>query len=126
MGHSTFPTPTLDRRLAQQRDQWERDRQILLSAAQEWLELHAQEFGIEQGYIFGSITQSGRFSAHSDIDIAVESFCHGEPLGLGSYLSLHLNRDVDVLPLDQCHFAEKIRNTGLQWSTQGPLDSKPS
>jgi predicted nucleotidyltransferase len=126
MGHSAFPTPILDQKLAQQRYQWERDRQVLLSAAQEWLELHAQEFGIEQGYLLGSVTQAGRFSARSDIDIAVETFCQGEPFGLASYLSLHLNRDVDVLSLDQCHFAEKIRKTGLSWSTQGLLDSKPN
>jgi len=28
-------------------------------------------------------------------------------------ISMRLNRDVDVVPLDQCHFAEKIRRMGM-------------
>jgi hypothetical protein len=117
MGKPSFPTPILDRKLAQQRQQWEGDRQHLLQAALIWLQDNADQFGIRQGYLFGSILRAGRFSSRSDVDIAVDSLNQGDPFGLGSYLSLHLNRDVDVVPLDQCHFADKIRQTGMLWST---------
>jgi len=121
-----FPTPVLDQQLARQRQQWERDRQAVLAAAQTWLADHAQQFGIDQGYLFGSVTQVGRFSQHSDLDLAVPTLSQGDPFGLASYLSLHINRDVDVVPLDQCHFADKICRTGLQWSTNRLPDSEPN
>lgn len=121
-----FPTPVLDRQWAQQREQWERDRQTVLSAAQTWLISHAEEFGIKQGYLFGSVIQAERFSNQSDLDIAVDTLSVGDPFGLASYLSLQVNRDVDVVPLDQCHFADKIRQIGRPWSTTKSPDSELS
>ncbi|MDX2241196.1 MAG: nucleotidyltransferase domain-containing protein [Leptolyngbyaceae cyanobacterium bins.302] len=112
----SFPTPLLDAKLAQLREQSEHDRQHLLQAAIVWLHHHAIDFGFEQGYLFGSVTQPGRFSPDSDIDLAIDSLNQGDPFGLGSYLSLHLDREVDVVPLDRCHFADKIRQTGIAWN----------
>lgn len=112
----SFPTPLLDETLARLQQQSERDRQQLLQEALIWLQHHATEFGIERGYLFGSMTQAGRFSPQSDLDLAVESLKQGDPFGLASYLSLHLNREVDVVPLDQCHFADKIRQMGIVWN----------
>jgi len=112
-----FPTPLLDQKLAQIRQQSEGDRLRLLQSSLDWLHENAAWFGIEQGFVFGSVTQLGRFSPHSDIDIAVEDFKQGDPFGLGSYLSLQVDREVDVVPLDQCHFADKIRQTGIQWTS---------
>jgi hypothetical protein len=117
-----FPTPLLDKKLAHQRQQSEVDRQILLQEALSWLKKQANRFGVEQGYLFGSVTQANRFSPDSDLDLAVESLQQGDPFGLASYLSLHLNREVDLLPLDQCHFADKIRQTGIPWSRNESLD----
>jgi hypothetical protein len=111
-----FPTPLLDEKLTRLRQQSERDRQQLLQSALMWLQHHAIQFGIERGYVFGSITQPGRFSPHSDLDLAVESLQQGDPFGLIGYLSLHLNREVDLVPLDQCHFADKIRLIGIAWN----------
>jgi uncharacterized protein len=116
----SFPTPLLDRKLAELRQQSERDRQQLLQTALTWLQHHAAQFEIEQGYLFGSITQPGKFSPQSDLDLAVECLSQGYPFGLSSYLSLHVNREVDIVPLDQCHFAAKIRQTGMPWSTSKP------
>ncbi|NJM85279.1 MAG: nucleotidyltransferase domain-containing protein, partial [Leptolyngbyaceae cyanobacterium RM2_2_21] len=73
-----------------------------------WLQQNAARFGIDEGYLFGSVTQPGRFTQHSDVDVAIESIAAGQPFGLLSYLSTHLDREVDVVPLDQCHFADKI------------------
>ncbi|NER79198.1 MAG: nucleotidyltransferase domain-containing protein [Leptolyngbya sp. SIO1D8] len=111
-----FPTPLLDAKLAQQRRQAELDRQRILADALQWLFSHGMQFGILSGYVFGSATKPGHFSAGSDVDLAVESLKAGDPFGLMSDLSLYLNRDVDLVPLDQCHFATKIRETGTPWN----------
>jgi predicted nucleotidyltransferase len=127
---ATFPTPLLDALHAQRRAQAELARQQVLQSALKWLTEQGHRFGITQGYLFGSVTQPGKFSPHSDVDLAVESFEQGDPFGLSSYLSLHLNRDVDIVPLDQCHFAPKIRATGQVWngakSLDSPLNSEPN
>ncbi|MEO0407399.1 MAG: nucleotidyltransferase domain-containing protein, partial [Cyanobacteria bacterium P01_A01_bin.135] len=109
-------------KLQQQRRQNECDRQQVLQAALAWLREHGAQFGIEQGYLFGSVTQPGRFTARSDVDLAVAGLTPGDPFGLMSFLSTEVNRDVDLVPLDQCHFAEKIRREGVQWSTSRLLD----
>lgn len=113
---AAFPTPLLDAKLARQRRQAELARQRVLDQTLQWLSSHGEQFGILSGYVFGSVTQPGHFSADSDIDLAVESLKDGDPFGLISYLSLHLNRDVDLAPLDQCHFASKIREIGIPWN----------
>lgn len=118
---SPFPTPLLDERLKQRRSQNELDRQRLLQAALDWLQENAARFGVEGGYLFGSVTQAGQFSQYSDVDLAVENLCEGDPFGLIAYLSLHLDRTVDLVPLDQCHFAPKVRQTGTVWTVKEPL-----
>lgn len=118
-----FPTPLLDARLVREKKQNEADRVRLLQLALEWLHLHAGTYGINHGYVFGSVTQPGRFTPASDIDIAVDTWTTGDICGLMGYLSLHLNRDVDLVPLDQCHFADKIRRLGTPWSVNDSPDS---
>lgn len=116
MMQPTFPTPLLDKKLVQIRLQNEAERKHLLQEALSWLQQNAARFGVEQGYLFGSVTQEGNFSQRSDLDLAIESLKEGDPFGLMSYLSLHLNREVDLVPLDRCHFADKIRRTGILWN----------
>lgn len=117
-----FPTPLLDQKLAEQKALNETNRQYLLQKAQLWLEQNANKFGIKQGYLFGSMTQPWRFSQSSDLDLAVDSLEQGDPFGLISHLSTHLDRDVDLVPLDQCHFEDKIRQTGMVWKATSSPD----
>ncbi|MDB9528382.1 nucleotidyltransferase domain-containing protein [Oscillatoria sp. CS-180] len=119
---ATFPTPLLDEMLAKRQQQAEQERQQLLEQALQWLSLHGEEFGITSGFLFGSVTQPDRFSRRSDIDLAIESLKIGDPFGLMSYLSLHIDREVDLVPLDQCHFSSKIRRDGILWKSTKPLD----
>lgn len=118
-----FPTPLLDARLVREKEQNEADRQRLLKSVLAWLRTNGITYGIAQGYIFGSVTEPGHFSRTSDVDIAVETWDRGNICGLMGYLSLHLNRDVDVVPLDQCHFSDKIRRLGMPWSVNDLPDS---
>lgn len=118
-----FPTPLLDARLAREKEQNEADRRRLLESALQWLRIHGAAYDITHGYIFGSVTESGRFTQNSDVDIAIDTWKTGDICGLMGYLSLHLNRDVDIVPLDQCHFADKIRHQGMPWSVNDSPDS---
>lgn len=111
-----FPTPLLDVRLAKQKAQNEHARQKLLPVTVKWLRDNAVRYGIASGYVFGSLTCANRFTNHSDIDVAIETYKTGDVCGLMSALSMHLNRDIDLIPLDQVHFAEKIRKSGVSWT----------
>ena len=91
-------------------------RQSLLEKALQWLQANAAAYGIRYGYLFGSVTISGRFRQLSDIDLAIETLKEGQPFGLMGALSLQVNREVDIVPLDQCHFADKICQVGIAWT----------
>lgn len=111
-----FSTHRLDAILAQRQAEAEATRQDLLKKALQWLQENAAAYGIRHGYLFGSITESGRFRQSSDIDLAIETLKEGQPFGLMGALSLQVNREVDLAPLDQCHFADKIRQVGIAWT----------
>ena len=71
----------------------------------------------ERVWVFGSLTQLGRFTDASDVDVALES----EPVAvssgrLASELSERLARPVDVVLLETCRFRDKIRSEGELWT----------
>lgn len=70
----------------------------------------------EDVYVFGSVTQPGRFHADSDIDIA---FAH-EPRAttgyqLSSMIEERVGRPVDLVQLGESRFREKILKEGEKW-----------
>ena len=111
-----YPTPLLDARLAREKKRNEENRQQLLNETIAWLTHNSSKYGVSKGYIFGSVTVPGKFTARSDIDIAVETHKTGDICALMGDLSMQIMKDVDVVPLDQCHFAAKIRREGIRWS----------
>jgi len=62
-------------------------------------------------YLFGSIIRKGRFYHLSDIDIALKN-SKTSRLQLYSEWSTALNRDVDIVMIEQCDFAEEILKYG--------------
>lgn len=73
--------------------------------------------GLDQVLVFGSLTRAGKFTEFSDVDLAIET----EPRGRSScqlmgLLAEALGRAVDVVVLDECRFAEKIRREGEVWT----------
>lgn len=67
--------------------------------------------------LFGSLTKPGIFNDRSDIDLALES----EPPQMDAWrltaeLMERLGRPVDVVLLDSCRFAQRIRREGEQWT----------
>ncbi|MBE9064590.1 nucleotidyltransferase family protein [cf. Phormidesmis sp. LEGE 11477] len=111
-----FSTHLLDARLARERKQNEQTRQQILQETLDWLTANAERYGISSGYLFGSVIVPNRFTQRSDIDLAVETYKEGNICALMS--GIPVMRDVDVVPLDQCHFAEKIRQEGIAWTAK--------
>ncbi|MGB3496422.1 MAG: nucleotidyltransferase domain-containing protein [Elainellaceae cyanobacterium] len=109
-------THVLDQLLQQRRDRLERERQAALQKAQQWLDQHGVDYGIYRALIFGSVTRPGHFHDDSDVDIAVESVDPARYCLAISLLSEWLERDVDLIELNQCHFQHRIRQTGLEWT----------
>jgi uncharacterized protein len=111
-----FDTSVLDAALAERREQWEQDRQALLADALRLLIGLAGQFDLRHAYLFGSLVQPGRFTEASDVDMAVAGLPADQFFALSAVLSAALGRDVDLVMLERCHFADKIRREGLLWT----------
>jgi predicted nucleotidyltransferase len=110
-----FDTSILDSAILAEEAAREQVRTTFLRRTQEALMLLGPKFGIERAYIFGSVTQPGRFHADSDIDIAVEAIPQESLFfALSAFMSA-LERNVDIVDLRTCPFAQRIRKSGLLW-----------
>ena len=114
----TFRTDLLDDLYVQRRLRLEQDRQNLLAKTIQWLEEFGDRHGINKAYIFGSVTQPQRFHEESDVDIAVEEIQPDDLFAVIGFLSEAIARDVDVIDLRHCHFAEQIRQSGIVWKKE--------
>lgn len=113
---SIFSTSKLDKILSDRRLKNEQDRQFLLKKTQKWLNEYGKKYGIDHAYIFGSVTTPYRFNHQSDIDLAVENINLDDFFLVISLLSEYLEREVDIVQLKHCHFADRIRQTGILWT----------
>ena len=109
----SFKTYFLDRAIINRRKLQEQQRQQILAQVIEWLETVGTQHGIERAYIFGSSTRPGDFTEASDVDIAILGKLPEEFCTLISLLSTTLGREVDLIQLEKCHFAERIREKGI-------------
>ena len=112
----TFDTSLLKKAIIQQAAEREHLRRQTLADVQTLLDELAPQYGLEEAYLFGSVVKNGRFHEKSDVDIAVTSLKPEGFFGLLSDLSLALGRDVDMVPLEHCHFAHRIREEGILWT----------
>jgi len=112
----TFQTTYLNQILANQYSKLEQERQSLLQKTIDWLNNYGSKYGIKQAYIFGSLTRKNQFSPESDIDLAVEVAKADNFFSLIGFISEATGRDVDLIPLNYCHFADRIRERGIKWT----------
>jgi hypothetical protein len=94
----------------------EAERRRVLADLLAWLDAHAAEYGLDHVWIFGSVTVPGRFGTRSDVDLALVADPDLQQFRLAAALSQALVRDVDVILLDDCHFAAWILQEGLPWT----------
>jgi len=87
------------RRQAEKRRQREHLRQKWLARIRAAIRQLAPRYPeIEAVYLFGSIMQPGRFTPHSDIDVAVAATAVAAESAFWRALEEELERDVDVRP----------------------------
>ena len=71
-------------------------------------------------YLFGSVVSPGRFGPESDVDIAVGGLAKQDFYRFVGDISSVLERDVDVVVLEESRIAETIRRRGKPWSQRKP------
>lgn len=111
-----FDTSILDAALARRQADEEQERQVLLARVLGLLDELAPSYGIQRAYVFGSLTIPNRFGPYSDVDIAVEQIDLALFFEAMAKFSAVLGREVDLVELSQCHFADKVRREGIRWS----------
>ncbi len=113
---SSFSTDKLDQSISDRHLKFEQERQDLLKKIKQWLDQYGEQYGINCAYIFGSVTRPYHFHGKSDIDLAVETINQDKFCLVISLLSEYLEREVDVIQLRNCHFADRIRHTAILWT----------
>ncbi len=66
-------------------------------------------------YIFGSIQTPGQFQKGSDLDIGISGLPPTDHYRFVADLSGLLERNVDVLRLEESRLADTVRRKGTQW-----------
>ncbi|WP_416672233.1 nucleotidyltransferase family protein [Egbenema bharatensis] len=81
--------------------------------AQQMAEVLVQQFGATQVILFGSLAR-GRFTAESDIDLAVAGIAPSEFFTALAAANRLTNRWVDLKPLEalEPHFYQRVMETG--------------
>ena len=102
-------------RLKQQADQ-EKARLAWIQRIEDALMILAERYCWEVAYLFGSIAEKGKFRSTSDIDIAVKGLSKLDYYKFVGEISDILEKRVDVVLLEECHFADSIRKKGIEWS----------
>ncbi len=109
-----------DKYLQYWRERWRRqqemNRQCAQAArqeAQQMAEVLVQQFGATQVILFGSLAR-GRFTAESDIDLAVAGIAPTEFFTALAAANRLTNRWVDLKPLEELepHFYQRVMETG--------------
>ncbi len=110
-----FSTHILDRALARRRERREHQRQERVTAALHALEELSREIPFEEAYLFGSLTQGGRFHKGSDIDMAFVGLRDEDFFKAAAWLSRKLGTDVDLVQLEGHPLREQILREGIRW-----------
>lgn len=66
-----------------------------------------------QVFLVGSILRPRQFNAASDIDIVLKNF-KGDRFQIWGQLEELLQRDIEIIIFEQCHFKEFIEKEGLK------------
>ena len=118
----SFPDFSLWKRISEEESSMmeSRRRQVLRDV---WNVLHrmSDKYSWEALYIFGSLIREGGFSKRSDVDIGVRGLDKLRHYKFTGDISIILNRDVDVVRIEECSFAETIISRGIKWTKEKSL-----
>jgi predicted nucleotidyltransferase len=112
MAHDTLIVEALEQK--KQRQEW--IRQQTLINIEHTLQALAEQVSFDDALIFGSVTRAYAFQADSDIDIGFQNLANDWYFFTIAFLSGQLQRDVDVLQLEQAgRLRSKILQEGISW-----------
>lgn len=94
----------------------EKSRESVLKELFDVINKLKMDFPFQEAYIFGSVTKPYQFGKSSDIDIAFKGLKRDNLFMVTSFLSSHLERDVNAIHLEDVHFSNKITKEGLKWT----------
>ncbi|GBD96436.1 MAG TPA: hypothetical protein ENG83_09330 [Nitrospirae bacterium] len=93
----------------------ERLRKRIVDDAFKALEKLNDEISFEEAYIFGSVTEPYRFGEYSDVDFAFRGLESDKLFYAVACLSGYLDREVNVVCIEDIHFSDKIIREGIKW-----------
>ena len=114
---TTFPDLWYRNILKKQSDR-EKMRIADLQQVQDTLRSLENKYKWDEAYLFGSIVLEGRYRKKSDIDIALLGLKKHDYYEFIGEISDLLNRRVDVVLLEECRFAQLIKEKGKKWSRE--------
>lgn len=97
------------------RQLFEKERKAVLEEINQGLLQLSKQYDWEAIYLFGSIIKPGKFRPNSDVDIGIKGLNKFDLYSFIGDVSLYLNRNVDVVRLEECDFAQKIVERGVRW-----------
>lgn len=110
----TFSTYLLEEIEKQKLTDLEKKRQEILQLSIDIFKKYFSLLNVKSLYITGSLLIPFKFRSKSDIDIAVEGLLPEKYFQTIFELGELLPRQVEIIELEDCRFAEKIIKTGLK------------
>ena len=94
----------------------EEKRKEMVKRIDDVLTVLYKKYNLDEVYLFGSVSQEGKFRQKSDIDIAVKGLNKFDYYKFVGEISELINSRVDVVLMEECHFADFIREKGRKWN----------
>ena len=110
-----FNTALLDDAIEKNRKRQEELRLGMIEKILTAIDKLSEEIAFKEAYLFGSVTKPFRFSERSDIDIGFIGLDNRHFFRAMSYLSEEAGLDVDIVQLEDCRLAGKIKAEGIRW-----------
>ena len=113
--NASFDISIWKRALTENRHARERQRLQTVDKVLNAIEHLSHTYQWDELYIFGSAVETDRFDKVSDIDIGIaglDKFLHYRFI---ADLSGLFEKEVDVVRLEDCSFADAIRTRGIRW-----------
>ena len=111
----SFDTTLLDRALRQKSREREKLRRETIQKLKRAVPRLAKSYGIERVILFGSAIKPGRFHERSDVDVAVDGLATKDYFSFMSALSRAIERDVDVIQIEDEEAKKLLRKSSLVW-----------
>lgn len=113
--HSSIP-PRWQKAIIKRQSDQEKLRKSVLQKINLALKTIEKKYDWKEAYLFGSVTKKETFRRNSDIDLAVSGLNKLDHYAFLAELSDLLEKSVDVVLLEECPFAESIKEKGLKWN----------